>query len=473
MEEISNTTGIVTALALSEEKEVEMILGPVFKLRRAGVIRPGIMVLKKSCTPEQHKTYNDMLAQGKDWDDIARIVGRENLIPKNCDYFTVNPIDCNNPKDAETIHKLYADPDGKLRSFPVWFPINEWWNIIPHSLRCFGTTGLKFKSEIINGEMVCHFPAQPDPAIKTFGGRDWKTRKCEPSTCSEFQKGECKFGGVVNCFIPGIKGMNQWVIPTTSWNALANIKSTLEVSRGLLGRVSGLLNGQPFFRIRKVKETVYHINNEGKRVPSDQWIIILDCEVDPMDLVKSTPQTTVEHGREAVAMLEPPRMEHYTTPTPHKIDAVLDPKPLDDPMPVLDIPKILERISKIQNIYEAANWLKKHQAEIDSLSANDKNNIMSAYNAQVEAIEAPQEPPQSAQKEIEQKTTHKPQTKEKEQDKGLLAFFDKALKTLGEEKFQEVLAKHKFKSINDIPADSYRVRGEIVNEFHKLMGKKK
>jgi len=453
---LAHTTGIVKSL--SEEHEVEMILGPVFKLRRAGVVRPGIMVLKKSCSPEDHKAYGELLAQGKNWDEIEKQIGKGKLIPKNVDYFTIQPSDCNNPQDAETIYKLYADPDGKLRSFPVWFPINEWQNIIPHSLRCFGLTGLKYKCEIVNGEMLCYQPFVQETVVKTFGGRDWVVRKkCEPSICNEFQKGECKFGGVINCFVPGIKGMNQWIIPTTSWNSLANIKSSLELVKGLLGRVSGLVDGKPFFRIRKVKETVYHTDSEGKRTPSEQWIIVLDCELDPMDMARYVePRAITERAKEATLQLV------------GGVDTVVPIEP-----PVLGVTKValLERISKIQNIYEAVNWLKKHQGEIDLLTTDEKAEVMAAYDKKVEEVPEKTEPkPKPETKKPETKTPHSQEEPKQKHDANFITFMEKAKKQ-HEAKFIELLAKHGLKSIDDVSPTAYKVKGEIIDAINKF-GKK-
>jgi hypothetical protein len=115
-------------------------------IKTSGIIRPGIMVLKKDSTDADRARYEQMLSRGTNWTDMAKELG-DRLIPQNVDYFTVNGHDCLNPANADFIKKLYADPDGKVRSIPIYFPMNEWWNLIPHRLCCFGTTrGLKHRS---------------------------------------------------------------------------------------------------------------------------------------------------------------------------------------------------------------------------------------------------------------------------------------------------------------------------------------
>jgi hypothetical protein len=315
-----NTTGVIETLESGRIEEIETLLGPVFRLPRAGVIRPGIMVLKGRCSQQDHMLYDDLVNQGLDWDEIDQrlgkdVGGRSKLIPYNVDYFTIRPEDCQNPQNVETIYRLYADPDGKLRSFPVWFATNEWWNIIPHSLRCFGKQqGLRFQSFFKDSERWCKFPAPVTAGKKTFGGRSWGERSCNPDSCEEFQSGECKFGGVIQFYIPGTKGIGIWIIPTTSWRSLSSIKSSLEAFYVLTGgRIAGLFNmpdesgvivPRPIFRISKRLETVYPTDSNGTVTKRSQWIISLDVDVDLTEVLRqSSPQKVIARGRSAAQTL--------------------------------------------------------------------------------------------------------------------------------------------------------------------------
>lgn len=277
--------------------EIMTLLGPKFRFPKSGVIRPGIMVPKSSCSASDVELYKTLAAQGKTWDEIEAKLGtdgggRTKLIPKNVDYFSVFPGDCVNPENAHKLMQLYADGDGKLRSFPVVFPMNEWWNIVPHSLICYGSSGLKYKSDFkvlkdkngkgLDAESICTFPLDLKPGTKVFGGRAWDERPCDPAMCAEYQSGECAFRGVVQFYIPGISGAGLWMLPTSSWYSLVDIKSSLElVSRITGGRLSGTFGGKSIFRIRKVNEEVSRIEPKtGKSVKTSQWLIKLEADVD-------------------------------------------------------------------------------------------------------------------------------------------------------------------------------------------------
>jgi len=319
--ESNNTTGIIETLESGRIEEIETLLGPVFRLQRAGVIRPGIMVLKSRCSQQDHMLYDDLVKQGHDWYEIDSRLGKDKngkskLVPQNVEYFTVRGEDCANPDNVKKIYELYASEDDRLRSFPVWFATNEWWNIIPHSLRCFGKQqGLRFQSFFKDSERWCRFPAPVTAGKKTFGGRSWGERPCNPDSCEEFQTGECKFGGVIQFYIPGTKGIGIWIIPTTSWRSLSSIKSSLEAFCALTGgRIAGLFNmpldesgvivPRPIFRISKRLETVYPTDGNGTVTKRSQWIISLDVDVDLTEVLRqSSPQKVIARGRSAAQVL--------------------------------------------------------------------------------------------------------------------------------------------------------------------------
>ncbi len=299
---IDNTTGFARETGYENTETIATLLGPIFRLPRAGVIRPGIKVLKKGCSNQDKEMYTNMTSEGATWDEIDRILGsgeygKSKLIPTNVDYFTVRAEDCKNSDDAKRLHDLYADSDGKIRNLPVWFPVNEWYNIIPHGLRVFGKqAGLKFHShfkerrdeggKVTGYSRVCRFPLQVEQGKRVFGGRKWGERLCEPENCPVYQKGECTFGGVIQCYIPGVKGVGVWLIPTTSWYSLSNIKSALEmVSNVTGGKIAGLVGGRPIFRIRKAADTVSMINTDsGSAQKVEQELIYLDVDIDMTEL---------------------------------------------------------------------------------------------------------------------------------------------------------------------------------------------
>lgn len=318
-----NTTGTVAVLDSSDEEmiaSVATLLGPKFNLPKAGIIRPGIMRLKKGVSAGDEAVYKQMVADGATWDDIDKRLGKDSnqkskLTPQNADYFSIRPRDCSDPRNVDLIHQLYADKsDGKLRSLPVWFPVNEWHNIIPHSLRCFGTNGIKYKSafrEHRNGKVdvvrVCEYPLELQAGRRVFGGRQWGERPCDPNTCPEYQKGDCKFGGTIQFYIPGVKGMGVWVLPTTSWYSLVRIKSALEAVSGMTGgRLARLfVGGKTPFILRKIYDEISTIDTKtGQPVRRSQWLIVLDIEIDMFELAQAYEERQVlSRGQRAVGML--------------------------------------------------------------------------------------------------------------------------------------------------------------------------
>ena len=412
-ETTSNTIGVIETLESGRIEEIETILGPVFRLPKAGVIRPGIKVLKSGYTTQDQKLYEELVAQGLDWDEIDQRLGKDangksKLIPQNVDYFTIRPEDCQNPQNVEAIHKLYADTDGKLRSFPVWFATNEWWNIIPHSLRCFGRQqGLKFTSFFKGSERWCKFPAPVTSKQKVFGGRAWGERPCEPNVCIEFQSGECKFGGVIQCYIPGTKGIGIWIIPTVSWHSLVSIKSSLEAFINLAGgRISGLFSlpgkdgevtPQAIFRILKKKETVYTEGESGELKRHNQWIINLDIDFDLSEVVKwTTEQKITSRGHTATQILNgTPKDNPKTEPVIEKMETEI-PEKSDT---YQRLARALEESESLTEL-EANCFLIEESDEYQTLSTEMKNKLKTyadSLKARFKQIKAQEEQPPVAE----------------------------------------------------------------------------
>ncbi len=286
-------------------------------VKTLGVIRPGIMVLKKSCEQADVERYDQLLARGMSWVDMAKEFG-DKLIPQNVDYFTANRHDCMNPANADLIKELYADPDGKIRSIPVYFPMNEWWNIIPHRLCCYGLTkGLKHRSgfeyerddrgRIADYRMVCETPEDLEAGKKLFGGRAWMRKPCDPESCLEYQKEECRFSGRIYFMIPGIKGMGSFVIPTKSFYSMKRLKKTLRDMYQLTnGRIAYLLHkGETIFVLRKVRATIPCIDWEkGETKMRQQYLIDLDVVVDPLEVAREySVEKVLQKGARAMTML--------------------------------------------------------------------------------------------------------------------------------------------------------------------------
>ncbi len=311
-----------TAHVLTNSDDNEEFLTPLLglddeRVKTSGIIRPGIMVLRKDCSDADRVKYEQLLTRGTSWTDMAKELG-DILTPRNVDYFTVNSHDCLNPANADLIKKLYADSDGKIRSIPVYFPMNEWWNLIPHRLCCFGATrGLKHRSgfeyerddrgRIVDYRMVCETPENLEPGKRLFGGRGWMTRPCDPESCLEYQKEECRLSGRIYFMIPGIKGMGSWVIPTSSFYSMKRLKKTLRDMHQLTnGRIAYLLHkGETIFMLRKVKATIPSVDwKKGETTMRQQYLIDLDVVVDPLEVAREySVERMLEKGRKALTAL--------------------------------------------------------------------------------------------------------------------------------------------------------------------------
>jgi len=153
-------------------------------------------------------------------------------------------------------------------------------------------------SDITNGKTVCRFPIDATAGVRTFGGRQWGTRPCTPEECKAYQAGECKFGGMIQFYIPGVKGAGIWVLPTTSWYSMVAIKSVIENVAAITGgRVARLFNedGESVFVLTKTEETVASVDwKTGKPVQRTQYLVYLDLNIDMTELA-------LMHDRKSIA----------------------------------------------------------------------------------------------------------------------------------------------------------------------------
>ena len=132
-------------------------------------------------------------------------------------------------------------------------------------------------------------------------------KPCDPESCFEYQKEECRFSGRIYFMIPGIKGMGSFVIPTKSWYSMKRLKKTLRDMYQLTnGRIAYLLhNGETIFVLRKVKATIPCIDWEkGETKMRQQYLIDLDVVVDPLEVAREySVEKVLQKGARAMTML--------------------------------------------------------------------------------------------------------------------------------------------------------------------------
>lgn len=306
------------------------------RIPTAGRIRPGIKVLTKAAAAiaQAQAIYDQGLLEDRSFDHIEEALAkalpdlRNPLVPKNMPWFTVRGCDFSHPDLARQIRQAYGEDrgDGELRlyRFPVVFPSDSWQAVMPHELVAWGSNERKFWSEYSCDGMQryckCHAPVPKDKsdtsgtrAIRVFGGRKTVLREenggiCEPEACRQYQTRQCNLTGKFIFFIPGIRSMAAFELPTNSFyamNAALQTFRTIAFMRG--GRISGFLDASktPFYISKRLME-VPHIDTEGRAVRVKQWIIELEAPVDVTALLRVDEDEATSSAVVARRVLEGP-----------------------------------------------------------------------------------------------------------------------------------------------------------------------
>lgn len=293
-----------------------------------GRIRAGIMVLKSEAAknPAAAEIYRRGVEAGASWDAIEAKIKREcgfskaSLVPKNTEYFGCKRADFTVRETADRIIELYGEDreDGNGRQvyrFPVMFALDNWQANMPHGLKEFTASELRYWSEYApDGTRYCmtREAAQIDQrsrrAKRTFGGRRTTiVAQCEPNDCSRYQCGACGLRGSLVFFIPGIAGSSAIAHPTTSFYAMNQWRQQMElVSFVRGGRISGLHEGKPIFWLTKRLDSISRIDPQtGKPKRQKTWIVHLEADV-PMDRVfaETARDDAMLAGSQAVVALE-------------------------------------------------------------------------------------------------------------------------------------------------------------------------
>jgi len=277
-----------------------------------GKIRAGIKVLtaKAAAQPRAKSLYEQGVAAGQSFEQIERAITealpqlKNPLAPRNVAWFTVRPQDFPNPAIAQQIVDAYAEDRGEglhLYRFPVVFPSDHWQTVMPHELAAWATHEKRYWSEYSPDGRVrrcmTHAAVPVDDTgrrtIRIFGGRKTVAREangglCDPERCPEYQQRQCNLSGRFLFFIPGIRSISAFELPTNSFYAMNGAIQKFDAVGFLRGgRISGFLDRQhaTFFLTKKLME-VAHIDEHGKAVRVPQWIIELEAPVDVTALLR-------------------------------------------------------------------------------------------------------------------------------------------------------------------------------------------
>lgn len=305
--------------------------GPA-RIPTGGKIRAGIKVLTRKAAeqPQAQRLYDEGVEAGDSFDQIERaIVGalpqlKAPLIPRNVPWFTVRAQDFPNPEIARQILQAYGEDRGDglhLYRFPIVFPSDQWQTVMPHELAAWGAQDKRYWSQYAADGRVrhcmCHAPVPMDStgrrSIRIFGGRKTVLREdnggiCEPEACVDYQQRRCNLTGRFLFFIPGIRSISAFELPTTSFyamNAAIQKFETIGFLRG--GRISGFLDRQrtPFYLTKRLMD-VAHIDENGLPTRVSQWIIELEAPVDVTALMRDREDedTTIVQAQLASQILE-------------------------------------------------------------------------------------------------------------------------------------------------------------------------
>jgi hypothetical protein len=305
--------------------------GPV-RIPTGGKIRPGIMVLTRKAaeTPEAKAIYERGVAEGLSFEQIEQALAealpnlKSPLAPRNVPWFTVRPQDFANPEIARQILQTYGEDRGKgdrLYRFPVVFPSDHWQSVMPHELATWTAHEKRFWSQYSPDGLarycMSHSPVPVDHtgrrSIRIFGGRKAVQREenggiCDPESCREYQARQCNLTGRFLFFIPGIRSISAFELPTTSFYAMSNaIRCFQAIGHMRGGRISGFLGREreTFFVTKTLKE-VAHIDEHGRAVRVPQWIIELEAPVDVTALLRDyeDQETAIAQAQLASQVLE-------------------------------------------------------------------------------------------------------------------------------------------------------------------------
>ena len=338
-------------------------LGPT-RIATGGKIRAGIKVLTKKAAenPQAKEIYEHGVGAGHSFEQIEKLISealpnlKMPLVPKNVPWFTVRGQDFPNPEIAAQILDAYGEArvDGvkRLYRFPVVFPSDVWQAVMPHDLIAWGANDKRFWSEYTPDGKVryckCYAPVQTTDTgkriIRVFGGRKTMLRSengglCEPESCEQYQQRQCNLSGRFIFFIPGIKSISAFELPTNSFyamNAAIQKFETIAFMRG--GRISGFLDAQrtPFYLSKKLME-VPHIDETGRAVRVKQWIIELEAPIDVTALLRANDdgETAIVNARVASQVLEgptdAPHIQHAPTYAERPVPTSGQGRPMDTP----------------------------------------------------------------------------------------------------------------------------------------------
>ena len=215
--------------------------------------------------------------------------------PTNTQHFNLYPHDVEGGKiSVDRILGLYGemregDNEAKLYSFPVVFPDlpNGIEGIFPSEYRVDAGTVKYHSAYGDDGIRRCMYLKEVDRAQQATR-KKWPRRtesvrgECNPAVCVEFAKGQCRFNGTLQFYIPGATGSGAFSMRTGSTYAAEDIFVRLEdmykICNGVLPKFD--THGNPVFSITKMKKMRTYFDDTGKEKSSEQWVLVIETSVE-------------------------------------------------------------------------------------------------------------------------------------------------------------------------------------------------
>lgn len=213
--------------------------------------------------------------------------------PVNTPWFNVHASDVEGGQNTvNQIMSMYAevregDPEARLYRIPVMFPD------LPTGVEGFFPSeyrvdvgAVKYFSEYSDdGIRNCMYLKPVDAVVqatkKKWLRRDAIVRKeCDPSNCSEFGAGSCRFNGKLHFYIPNVTGSGVFAMRTGSTYAAEDVYVRLQelfsLCNGLLPKSDG--HGNPVFFLTKVKKQLTYFER-GVQKQSEPWLLAIESNV--------------------------------------------------------------------------------------------------------------------------------------------------------------------------------------------------
>jgi len=149
------------------------------------------------------------------------------IYPSPTDYFVC----------PEEVRKIFGERPRELR---VMFPTDEESQWASQYLRCYSESG----SLICRGDGVTTVArvAISTGAIATEESEVTELREitCNPANCAYYQKKQCRRVMNLQFLLPDCPGFGVYQLDTSSFYSIVNVNSSLELIRGICGRLSML-----------------------------------------------------------------------------------------------------------------------------------------------------------------------------------------------------------------------------------------